>query len=64
MAKPKNHYIRSKDQKDLERLAEEYEMLGRDVSLTEGTLVVYALPKKRARKVKIVREKGGRSGDR
>lgn len=46
----KNHVIHDKDQERLKTLAEEYKMLGRDVDLSPGVLVVYALPKRYKRK--------------
>ena len=49
MAKPKNHYIYDSNQETLKRLQEEYQMLGRDTRLSDGVLVVLALPKRRKR---------------
>lgn len=53
MARPRNHVIYNSDQDELKRLAEEYQMLGRDIDLTPGKLVVYALPKRK----KVVKQK-------
>ena len=50
MARQRNHVIRSSDQEDLKRLKEEYESLGRDTKLTQGELIVLALPRKYKRK--------------
>ena len=51
MAKPKNHVIYdNNDQDKLVRLAGEYVMLGREVKLEEGRLIVFALPQKRRSK--------------
>lgn len=47
MARPKNHVIYSKDQEDLKRLRDEYEMLGRKTELKPGQLIVLALPRRR-----------------
>jgi hypothetical protein len=48
MAKPKNHVIYDyNDQDKLVRLAEEYAMLGRDVQVELGKLVVFALPRRK-----------------
>lgn len=48
--KHKNHVIYSKDQADLKRLREEYEMLGRYCTLDEGVLTVFALDPRHGRK--------------
>jgi len=47
MAKPKNHVIYGDNKEELERLRDEYAMLGRDTKLEEGRLIVFALPQKR-----------------
>jgi hypothetical protein len=49
MAKPKNHIITSKDQSELVRLKEEYDMIGRETKLEQGKLTIFALPQKRNR---------------
>jgi hypothetical protein len=46
MAKHKNHIITLKDQSELERLKEEYEMTGRVTKLEPGKLTIFALPKR------------------
>jgi hypothetical protein len=54
--KVRNYVITSNDQADLVRLNDEYQMIGRETELTDGKLVVLALPrpkpkdKKRKRK--------------
>jgi hypothetical protein len=52
MAKQKNHVITLKDQSELERLREEYEMLGRQTKLEIGKLIIFALPQRRKAKSK------------
>lgn len=47
MAQPKNHVIHDKNQDELVRLQEEYDMLGRETKLEQGRLIVFALPQKR-----------------
>lgn len=51
MSKPKNHVIYDhNDQEKLVRIAEEYVMIGREVKLEQGKLIVFALPRKRREK--------------
>jgi hypothetical protein len=47
MAKHKNYVIFDTSQEMLQRLAEEYIMIGREVKLDQGRLTVFALPRKR-----------------
>jgi hypothetical protein len=45
MAKVKNQTIYSNDQEDLQRLEEEYRMIGFDTKLERNKLIIYALPR-------------------
>lgn len=48
--KARNHTIYNTDQTTLQRLAEEYKMIGRDVLLEEGKLTVLALPRRKTKR--------------
>lgn len=45
--KIRNHYIYNDDRTELQRLAEEYQMTGRDIKIEPGKLIVFALPRRR-----------------
>jgi len=45
--KIRNHYIYSENDMELRRLAEEYQMTGRDTKIEPGKLIVFALPRRR-----------------
>jgi hypothetical protein len=47
--KVRNYYIYSGDQKELQRLSEEYQMTGRDTKVDVGKLTVFALPRRKKR---------------
>lgn len=45
--KIRNHYIYNEDRLELLRLAEEYQMTGRDTKIEAGKLIVFALPRRK-----------------
>lgn len=45
MSKIKNHYVYSENREELDRLQQEYEMLGRYCTREVDTLIVHALPR-------------------
>lgn len=47
MAKLKNHVIYDNDRSVLQRLAEEYQMIGRDTKLEPDRLIIFALPRRK-----------------
>lgn len=55
MAKVRNYVIYRTDQKDLERLREEYELGGRQTKLEDGRLIVFARPQRKAKEQRKTR---------
>jgi hypothetical protein len=50
MSKPKNAYFYHKDPAVVQRVREEYEMIGRHVRAVEGGIAILALPPKKVKK--------------
>jgi len=49
--KSKNQVIHSDDEDYLKRLEDDFTFMGRNVRLEEGKLIVFALPRKRKKKI-------------
>lgn len=45
--KIRNHCMYNEDRSELQRLAEEYQMTGRDTKLEPGKLIIFALPRRK-----------------